>query len=162
MIDRIWQLAYIVAYRLAKCWWWLRRPPGRGSYVAVWFDDRILIIRNSYKHEYCVPAGGVDRGENFLQAAVRELYEEVGIAAEEADLIRHRQYENFSEFKHDVSELFVLRLSAEPNVIIDNREVVFAKFMTLSEAVQLPLVPVVNDYLREVRGEPCDSQNPAT
>ena len=83
MVDRIWQLMYVVAYRLLKCWWWLRRPHGRGAYVAVWVGNQILIIRNSYKRSFCVPAGGVDRGETYLEAAARELREESGIITDQ-------------------------------------------------------------------------------
>ena len=159
MVDRFWQLMYIVAYRLAKCWWWLRRPMGRGSYVAVWVNDSVLIIRNSYKRSFCVPAGGVDRGETYLQAAVRELREESAIVADPDQLLFIQEYTKFSEHKHDVSQLFELRLQKQPDVIIDNREVVFAEFMTLDEALRLPLVPVVDEYLRTI-SEPASTEDP--
>lgn len=157
MVDRLWQLAFIVAYRLAKCWWWLRRPESRGAYVAVWVGDRILMIRNSYKREYSIPAGGVARGETFSQAAVRELFEEVGIPTTESELKWFGRYRSRCDRKQDESELFELHLAQMPEVLIDNREVVWAEFHTLKEARQFALVPVVDEYLAQVSSNGVDS-----
>lgn len=95
-----------------------------------------------------MPAGGLHQGETFRQAAVRELREEVDIHAEEGDLEFFAEYPSRAEFKHDVAQLFELRLAEIPDVKIDNREVVSAEFMTVEEALSLPLVDAVESYLR--------------
>ena len=69
-----------VAYRLLLAWWFVRRPAIQGSYVAVWHGERVLVIRNSYRKSLSFPAGGRARGETLLDAARRELLEEVGIS----------------------------------------------------------------------------------
>src|SRR5262245_48072440 len=87
-----------VAYRLRLAWWFVRRPAIHGSYIAVWCDDRVLVIRNSYRRLLSFPAGGRTRGETLRDAAARELREEVGViaAADElayyGDVVYHARY----------------------------------------------------------------------
>ena len=50
-VDGAWRAAYIVAYRLLRVWWFFRRPLIRGAFVAVWPDNALLVIRNSYRPE---------------------------------------------------------------------------------------------------------------
>ncbi len=41
-IDRLWQLAFAIAYRLLLLWWFVRRPSHRGALVALWHDGQVL------------------------------------------------------------------------------------------------------------------------
>jgi len=55
------------------------------SLVLVVHDNRILILRRSAWDKdssfvWCFPGGGVEKGESFVQAASRELYEEANIS----------------------------------------------------------------------------------
>lgn len=47
----------------------------------------LLIERAKYPHGYAPPAGHVDDGESYEQAAYRELAEEVGLAASDMRLV---------------------------------------------------------------------------
>src|SRR5215475_14488552 len=82
MRDVVWRIAMRIAYRLRLVWWFVRRPAVHGSYVAVWHGGRVLVIQNSYRRLLTFPAGGRTRGESLHEAARRELFEEVSIAAE--------------------------------------------------------------------------------
>ena len=146
-MNRLWRIALNAAYSLACCYWFVVRPTTRGAYVAVWCDGRVLIIRNSYRRKYSIPAGGVKSSESFIEAGVRELSEEVGIAIIESDLTLYSAYESREEFKRDLTELFEIHLDDEPNVAVDGREVIEARFMRPDEALELPLVDVVRRYL---------------
>lgn len=146
-MDKVWQLLLPIAYRLAKCYWFIARPTSQGSYVAVWAENKLLVIKNSYKNEFSLPSGGMDAGETFAEAAVRELREEVGIQTTVDQLTRIGSFESFAEYKRDISEVFELRLEAVPSIKIDNREVIYAEFLSLTQTQELSLVPIVAQWM---------------
>ena len=45
--------------------------------VFVWVDDRFLLVRSSYRKQWSVPGGMAGRKETWIDAARRELLEEV-------------------------------------------------------------------------------------
>lgn len=153
-MDKIWQLLLPIAYRLAKCYWFVARPTSRGAYVAVWADDKLLVIRNSYKKAFSLPSGGVDAGETFAEAAIRELREEVGIHASEDQLVRIGRFESFEEYKRDVSEVFELHLQTTPTVRIDNREVIYAEFLNQTQVQNLSLVSIAAQWMESRKQRP--------
>ena len=147
LTDRAWRLAFRLAWRMLRAWWFLRRPHIQGVYVAVWCDERILIIRNSYKHYSTVPGGGVNQGEPRDQAAARELREEVGLEVVPASLCLAMEDVLYFEHKHDHVTVYELDMAREGPPRIDGREVVTARYMTMEEALAIPLSPVVRQYL---------------
>jgi len=148
MSDRIRQWCFQLAYWLALVFWFVFRPRGRGVMAAIWFDGRILIIKNSYKRSLTFPGGGPHAGESARQTAARELAEEVGLTIRPNALTWIAQYRYNDEFKRDRIDLFEIELTALPAVRIDNREVIQAEFMDPAYARQLPLFPVAEAYLR--------------
>lgn len=84
MLNALYRLVYRVAYRLHLGWAFLCRPHCEGVWVAIWCDDRLLVIRNAHRKRLTLPGGGIDRGENKDAAAVRELREEIGISLKPA------------------------------------------------------------------------------
>ncbi len=49
-------------------------------------EGKLLIVKANYKPYWTVPGGIIDAGETPRQAAVREIFEEVGIRLNEHDL----------------------------------------------------------------------------
>lgn len=94
-----------------------------------------------------MPAGNLRRGENALAAAVRELREEVGIAAAPDRLRWVREVVHHTDWKEDHSHVFELELDAAPRVAVDGREVVWAGFATPDEALAGELSVPVRVYL---------------
>jgi 8-oxo-dGTP pyrophosphatase MutT (NUDIX family) len=139
-----------LAYRLLLAWWFVRRPAIHGSHVAVWHGDRVLVIRNSYRKLLSLPAGGRVRGETFVEAAARELREEVGVRAEVEQLAYYGELVYRHHYAEDHAHVFVLRCDAAPDVRVDRREVIWAEFLTPEEALARGVVGAVRLYLEAV------------
>jgi 8-oxo-dGTP pyrophosphatase MutT (NUDIX family) len=152
-IDAVLRAGMRVAYRLQLAWWSVRRPRIEGAYVAVWHGERLLVIKNSYRTHYSLPAGGLRRGETPLDAAVRELAEEVGIAAAPGELRWYGEIVDDAGPAEDHAHVFEVRRDERPDLRIDRREVVWADFLTPREALDRGVVRVVRQYLQRVVGE---------
>ena len=151
VVDRLWQLALTVAYRVLLVWWAVRRPAHRGALVALWHDGEILLLRHSYRPGWSLPGGGIARGESAREAAARELREEVGIVVEADALHEAQALELPWEHRRDHTTIFDLTLAQRPTLRLDNREIVAAAFHT-PETIDLAAVaPHLARYLVRFR-----------
>lgn len=142
------RLCYRLGFRLVKASWWITRPTLRGVYVAVWHEGRVLLIRNSYHPRYSFPSGRCGRGERPVDAAVRELREEVGIAVGPDRLELAVEMRLAFSRMTDHVHLFELHLAREPVLAPDRREVIWAGFEDPELARHRRLLPAVARYLR--------------
>ena len=119
--------------------------------MIVWVDDRILAVRHSYRPGLTVPGGNIKRREHPSAAAARELFEEVGIRVQPADLILAA----ILGPNRAGSYAYVLAafLPDEPAIRIDRREIVFARFCNPSELRkgEQALVEMTRDALNLVK-----------
>jgi 8-oxo-dGTP pyrophosphatase MutT (NUDIX family) len=151
LLDKLFQVIYRVAYRCHLVANFLLRPKTRGSYVALWLDGRILFILNSYKSVYTLPCGGIGLGETPVEAARRELLEEVGLDIAIEEFRQVWQQINLTEFKQDHITLFEVLLNVQPRLKPDGREVVWLGFRSLKDALAMPIFPPVREYLLQNR-----------
>ena len=148
IIDFLYRLAYRVGFALALQVWRLRRPSHHGALVAILVDRRILLVRQSYRAEYSLPGGGVARGETALEAARRELVEELLVDVGPGDLVHVRTDTSFWDYRDDTVDFFELSLPTPPTLRIDNREIIEARLVRFDELASLPLTGPVEAYLR--------------
>jgi 8-oxo-dGTP pyrophosphatase MutT (NUDIX family) len=149
-LDALWRAAYRVAFRLQLLYWRVRHPRLEGAYVAVWHGERLLMIRNSYRRKLSMPAGGLERGETPVQAALRELREEVGIESDAQALRYFGEIVDSNGYAEDHAHVFELRCAVEPRPAVDGREVVWAGMLRVEEALERGVVSVVRQYLERI------------
>jgi 8-oxo-dGTP diphosphatase len=152
-LDRSFQLAYKVAYRMMRLYWGVRRPATHGALVTLWNQGQLLLIQNSYVNYRSLPGGYVGRYETGAEAAVRELREEIGIIAKPDQLRKVYDEVKDWEGKRDHVEVFKLELDKRPDIAIDRREVIAAGWYSPARALELDLFPpirlILEAHLRE-------------
>ncbi len=143
------RLAYRCAYRAARAWWFVRRPHTEGAVVALWHQDRVLLVRSSYRPHHSLPGGFIKAGEPPLAAALREVAEELRLSLRPEDLTLAWRGVRPFEHRQDGITVFEWRSTAPspPAVRVDDRELVWAGWVTRDEARNLDLLPHVREYL---------------
>ena len=149
-ISRCHQALYFVAYRLLLFYWFLFRPKVRGVNVAIWFKDKILLVRPCYKNVYSLPGGYVKRGEDRKTAAIRELEEELNLTAFRTDLKYVDTILTTNEYKYDFTSIFETRSVLEPSINIEYREIIGYELLPLETAVSRKLQETTRIYLQNV------------
>jgi ADP-ribose pyrophosphatase YjhB (NUDIX family) len=117
--------------------------------VIVRVGDEILLTKNwlGFQKKWRLPGGGVLGGEQPIFAAQRELKEEVGLLLHEQNLIALQEQPFRSKFNYDYY-LFTLTLPEKPVLEIDNKEILSAEFMALSELGTMHISEGVCNFLR--------------
>jgi len=146
-LNAIAQRGYRGAYLMARAWWFIRRPRTFGSVVAVWCDGRLLLVRTSYRPQYNLPGGFIKPRETALDAAVREVAEELHLVLPADALTLRWHGSTIFEHRHDTTTIWEIVLDAQPRIDVDGREVVSAGWWMPAEAMTLPLPPPVRAYL---------------
>lgn len=126
--DAFVRLYLRVGYRVITVGWWLFRPHTEGAQVAIWVDQRVLVIRNSYRRGLALPGGAPKRGEALIDTAVRELREETGVRVASEHLSEALEVEQTTEYKRDRVQIFEAELFECPELRVDRREVTVAGF----------------------------------
>ncbi|MGB5282934.1 MAG: NUDIX hydrolase [Polyangiales bacterium] len=147
MFNALIRAVYRAAHWGLRLLWFIRRPETSGALVAVWHQGRVLLVKNSYRAQLTFPGGYIRRREDRRTAAARELREEVGINVQPKRLVHAYHGTHVFEHRQDTLDIYELEVDSEPNVQVDNREVVRAEFLTPDEALGLLIVPHLDEYL---------------
>lgn len=129
IVDAFWRSVYRLGYPGARLYWRLVGKLARGANIAVWHDGRLLCVRQSYRHGLTFPGGGLNWRETAIDAARRELREEVGFDLALEDFRRRSLLAYQCDGRPVEDEIFEVRLREPLQPIIDNREIVWAGFL---------------------------------
>jgi 8-oxo-dGTP diphosphatase len=149
-LDRGIQLGFIVAHRMLRAYWAVRRPQTRGALVAVWNAGELLIVKNSYRREHTLPGGYRRPGETAEEAAARELAEECSIYIEPTRIREAYHGVHPFEFRKDDVTIVEAEIDTRPVTIgIDHREVTWAGFKAPDEILRMRIVPHLREYIEQ-------------
>ena len=152
IVNTVWRWGLRLGSRLFSCYRFIFRPTVRSVFVAVWHDDELLVIRNSYKKYKTIPCGLMRRGEEPLDCAIRELREEVGIDTRPQNVQLAHEFTSRSGYKSDHAYIFEMACPERPSIRLDEREVVWGAFEDAATILSTTrLSTVVREYL-ERRG----------
>ena len=96
-----------------------------GAVALTTADDRVVVVKASYKRYWSFPGGIIDEGETPRQAAAREVWEEVGIRIESEDLAFRLVANRVSDIAQTYQFVFEAMASDEDFAAIrlDEREI---------------------------------------
>jgi 8-oxo-dGTP pyrophosphatase MutT (NUDIX family) len=141
-------MALSLAFPLLTRWWRLRGQEHEGAQVAIWVGESLLLTRSSYRTDWNLPGGGIERGEDPEAAARRELAEEIGLT--EIELIPKGSASGLWDGRRDQVWFFEARLDRLPELRPDNREIVEARLVSRNELKGLAVTGPVAAYLRDI------------
>lgn len=138
---------YRLAAWLYESYRLLARPRTQGALVAVWCQGLLLLVRASYRRELSLPGGGIQRRETALQAARRELREELGLEVEPSELGKPWVITERTRRGENTVWIFGLGLAERPALEADGLEILGWEWLTAGEALQRPLLGHLRQYL---------------
>jgi 8-oxo-dGTP pyrophosphatase MutT (NUDIX family) len=78
------RLAYRSAFAALRGYWFVRRPQVAGVKCVLTDRDHVLLVQHTYgAREWDLPGGSLKRGELPIEAARREMGEELGVVIED-------------------------------------------------------------------------------
>jgi 8-oxo-dGTP pyrophosphatase MutT (NUDIX family) len=137
------QTFWTIARPIRNCYRFFAHPTLKGSKVVIHHDDKVLLVRPNYAHrQWTLPGGGVDKGETFEEAGIREAWEEAGIKLKKLTFIReHRKSERLCD---KIVQAFAAEVSSE-EFTVDGIEI--------KEGAWFPLDALPEEWLRRVDDE---------
>ena len=98
--------------------------------VAIICGGEVLLVRNWGDRDWALPGGGAHRNEDPKQAAVREIYEELGVNFRPSDL----SYIETVDLGTYYAPLYVAKRDKKPTLKVQAMEITAVKWCTKATA----------------------------
>ncbi|KKR02948.1 MAG: Asymmetrical Bis(5'-nucleosyl)-tetraphosphatase [Parcubacteria group bacterium GW2011_GWF2_39_13b] len=115
-------------------------------------DEYLFLLRRNEKDEgnkFGIPTGRIEKGENHLEAMLRELKEETGISTQDNDLLflgeSFVRFPGIYDFK---AYVYHLTLINKPQVIINPLEHKNFLWTSKTDALALSLVQDLDNWIK--------------
>jgi 8-oxo-dGTP diphosphatase len=118
--------------------------------VAIWWGERFLLVKSSYRDTWSLPGGGLEAGETAPQAAVRELAEELDLVVAPDQLGEPWTITERSRRGRNTVTILAWHLVDQPAIRIDNLEIVGVRWVTREEALALEITSHLREYLQSL------------
>jgi len=109
IIDGLLRVAVTGVQSFRKLFWFVQRPKTYGAHaIALTPERRIILVKLRYAPGWRVPGGGRRADEAPVDAALRELREEIGMVSH-GEVKLACDFEESIDFKRDIASLVVVR-----------------------------------------------------
>jgi 8-oxo-dGTP pyrophosphatase MutT (NUDIX family) len=105
--------------------------------------NTILLVRGRKSQKWSFPKGHKNRGETYIECAVRETHEEAGIDLYRIDPIAYQRLSVGEYYFYDLDEEVVPQIN-------DHREITEVRWMTIEEMKNSPCNVDVNNFLKRL------------
>lgn len=123
-----------------------------GASCAIVDDDRLLLTRREDNGLWCLPGGGVEPGETWSEAAVREVREETGLAVQPDSVLAVYTDPTIAVVYADGRRRQVFGVCLRARVTDGSAglsdEVIQVGWFTQAEAERLPIIPLHRPLVR--------------
>ena len=117
---------YWLAYRVLKIYWMIAGGRVRGAAVVVSHQGQIVLVRTSYRQGLELPGGGIKPQETAIEAACRELDEELGLSIAPEQLAVLLKHDFSMQGKHVDETVFLADVHSRPDLNPDQTEIISA------------------------------------
>ena len=109
LFDSGLRVVLTAAHHLLKAAWFVRRPKTYGAHaIALTPEGKIVLVKLRYAPGWRVPGGGRAASEPPVDAALRELREEIGLLSY-GEVQPAADFEQAPDFKRDTASLVIVR-----------------------------------------------------
>ena len=125
------RVAYRIAYWLLRLYWFLLRPRVSGVKCLLADGDSVLLVRHTYgDRRWDLPGGTMRRREQPVDAARREISEELGLEIDDWEALG--ELSSYVYFRHDRLYCFRAEIS-NPQIELDLGELSTASWFPRHE-----------------------------
>lgn len=146
--ERIIQTITPAVLPLVRLYWFIWRPHTYGVKVVLINEERILLVRHAYgSGGWTFPGGRVEGDENYREAAVREVKEELGV--EVHNVKKCGDFTSREEYKYDHITVFsaesIQDISPSPFEIAEAQWFALDNFPQITQVAERVLKKYEND-----------------
>ena len=118
-------------------------------------ENKVLLVKSErWGGKYVIPGGHIDLGERIEEAVLREAKEETGLGVYDLEFVMMQECiydEGFYKKMHYIFFDYACKTDAHEGDVDLNHEAQAFTWVTLEQALEMPLDPYTRRLIKEVR-----------